>query len=109
MHIYSHPRTSVLPRVEYLDIYTVNLESDVNFTVFYDLIYIYIYILFTVRGRPVTGQPTQGFFYILWLISDPRTGCFMGLWMFIFFFRHFCPAHIIWNRYSQRLQIECAA
>ena len=55
-------------RVDYLDIYTVNLESDVNFTVFYDLIYLYIYILFTVRGRPVTGQPTQGFFYILWHI-----------------------------------------
>ena len=31
-------------RVDYLDIYTVNLESDVNFTVFYDLIYLYIYI-----------------------------------------------------------------
>ena len=55
-------------RVYYLDIYTVNLESDVNFTVFYDLIYLYIYILFTVRGRPVTGQPTQGLFHILWLI-----------------------------------------
>ena len=54
--------------VDYLDIYNVNLESDVNFMVFYDLIYLYIYILFTVRGRPVTGQPTQGFFYILWLI-----------------------------------------
>ena len=55
-------------RVDYLDIYTVNLESDVNFTVFYDLLYLYIYILFTVRGRPITGQPTQGSFYILWLI-----------------------------------------
>ena len=31
-------------RVYYLDTYTVNLESDDNFTVFYDLIYIYIYI-----------------------------------------------------------------
>ena len=55
-------------RVYYLDIYTINLESDDNFTVFYDLRYLYIYILFTVRGHPVTGQPTQGLFYILWLI-----------------------------------------
>ena len=52
-------------RVYYLETYTVNLESDYNFTVFYDLIYIYI---FTVRGHPVTGQPTQGLFYILWFI-----------------------------------------
>ena len=33
-------------RVYYLDTYTVNLESDDNFTVFYDLIYIYMYIYF---------------------------------------------------------------
>ena len=33
-------------RVYYLDTYTVNLESDDNFTVFYDLIYIYINIYF---------------------------------------------------------------
>ena len=52
-------------RVDYLDIYTINLESDVNFMVVYDLIYLYIYIYFTVCGRPVTGQPTQGLFYIL--------------------------------------------
>ena len=31
-------------RVYYLETYTVNLESDYNFTVFYDLIYIYIYL-----------------------------------------------------------------
>ena len=31
-------------RVDYLDTYTVNLESDYNFTVFYNLRYIYIYI-----------------------------------------------------------------
>ena len=30
--------------VDYLDTYTVNLESDYNFTVFYNLRYIYIYI-----------------------------------------------------------------
>ena len=47
-------------RVDYLDTYTVNLESDYNFTVFYNL--------FTVRGCPITGQPTQGLFYILWFI-----------------------------------------
>ena len=57
-------------RAYYLETYTVNLESDYNFTVFYDVIYIYIYIyiLFTVHGHPVTGQPTQGLFYILWFI-----------------------------------------
>ena len=53
--------------VYYLDIYTVNLESDV-ISRYSMILYIYIYILFTVRGRPVTGQPTQGLFYILWLI-----------------------------------------
>ena len=35
-------------RVDYLDIYTVKLESDVNFTVFCDLIYLYIYFLLFV-------------------------------------------------------------
>ena len=46
-----HLDTSIFPsadfwasRVYYLDTYTINLESDDNFTVFYDLIYIYIYI-----------------------------------------------------------------
>ena len=51
-------------RVYYLDTYTVNLESDYNFTAFYNLRYIYIYLLFTVRGHPVIGQPTQGLFSI---------------------------------------------
>ena len=70
-----HLDTYIFPSADFcaslvycLDIYTVNLESDDNFTVFYDLIYLYIYILFTIRGHPVTGQPTQGLFYILWLI-----------------------------------------
>ena len=49
-------------RVYYLDTYTVNLKSDDNFTIFYDL------VLFAVGGHPVTGQPTQGLLYILWLI-----------------------------------------
>ena len=52
------------------------------------------------------------------LISDPRRGYFMGLSMFIFFlffffFFSFFPPLLsgpyLWNRYSQRLQIECAA
>ena len=49
------------------------------------------------------------------LISDPRRGCFMALLMFIFFFfsSSFFPpllsAPYLWNHYSQRLQIECAA
>ena len=50
------------------------------------------------------------------VISDPRRGCFMGLSTFIFFlflFFFFFPPLLsglyLWNRYSQRLQIECAA
>ena len=48
------------------------------------------------------------------LVSDPRRGCYMRLQAFIFFFfLFFSPATILsgpylWNRYSQRLQIECA-
>ena len=48
------------PRVYYLDTYTVNLDSNDDFTVFHDLTYIYIMI--SVRGHPVTGQHTQGLF-----------------------------------------------
>ena len=53
-----------------------------------------------------------------YFISDPRRGCYMGLSTFIFFFFFlffsFFPATILsspylWNCYSQRLQIECAA
>ena len=69
LDVYIFPSTDFCAsRVDYLDIYTINLESDVDFTVFYDLIYLYIYILFIARGRPVIGQPTQRSFYILWLI-----------------------------------------
>ena len=55
---------------------------------------------------------------LLVIISNPRRGCYMGLFVFIFsfffFFFFFFPATILsgpylWNRYSQRLQIECAA
>ena len=58
-------------------------------------------------------------------ISDPRRGCFMGLSMFIFLFFFFfffffllffsffsatiLSSPYLWNRYSQRLQIGCAA
>ena len=34
---------------------------------------------------------------IIIVISDPRRGCYMGLWTFIFFFffpPRFCPGHI---------------
>ena len=48
--VYIFPFTNFCTfRVDYLDIYTVNLESDYDFTVFYNLRYLYIYILFTVR------------------------------------------------------------
>ena len=51
-------------------------------------------------------------FHLFLLISDPRRGCFIVLSMFIFF--SFFSATILsgpylWNRYSQRLQIQCAA
>ena len=42
------------------------------------------------------------------LISDPRRGCFMGLSTF-FFFSPLLSGQYLWNRYSQRLQIQCAA
>ena len=32
-----------------------------------------------------------------------------GFAALIFFPPRFCPGHILWNHYSQRLQIECAA
>ena len=47
-----------------------------------------------------------------WLVSNPLRGCYMVLPMFIFFFFFFTPllsGPYLWNRYSQRLQIECAA
>ena len=50
------------------------------------------------------------------VISDPRRGCYIVLSMFIFFFFFFffffpplLSGPYLWNRYSQRLQIECAA
>ena len=51
---------------------------------------------------------------IIIIISDPRRGCFMGLSMFIFIYFFFLSATILsgpylWNRYLQRLQIQCAA
>ena len=45
-----------------LDTYTVNLESNDNFKMFYDHIYLYIYMMFTVRGYPTTGQCTLRLF-----------------------------------------------
>ena len=52
-----------------------------------------------------------------YVISDPRRGCYIVLSMFIFFsffffFSFFSPllsGSYLWNRYLQRLQIECAA
>ena len=44
VNVYIFPFTNFCTfRVDYLDIYTVNLDSDDNFTVFYSLIYLYIY------------------------------------------------------------------
>ena len=49
-------------RVDHLDIYIVNLDSGDDLTVFYNFIYLYIYIMFTVRGHPATGQHTPRLF-----------------------------------------------
>ena len=54
--------------VDCLDTYTVYLEFEYNFTVYDNLKSIYIYMLFTVRGCPVTGRPIQRLFYLLWFI-----------------------------------------
>ena len=46
------------------------------------------------------------------IISDPRRGCYIVLPVLIFFSFFFPPllsGPYLWNRYSQRLQIECAA
>ena len=42
--------------VYYLDIYKINFELEDNFRTLYDLIYLYIYMMFIVRGHLVTGQ-----------------------------------------------------
>ena len=67
MHIYSRPRTSMLPGLTVLihipKILNLNARSR------YSIIsYIYIYLLFTVRGYRVTGRPLQRLFHILWSI-----------------------------------------
>ena len=62
VNVYIFPFTNFCTfRVDYLDIYTVNLDSDDNFTVFYSLIYLYN-IMFTVQGHPATGQHTPRLF-----------------------------------------------
>ena len=52
---------------DYLDIYIVNLDSSDKFTVFYNLIYLYIYILFTVHGHPAAGQHTLRLFSFIYI------------------------------------------
>ena len=48
--------------VYYLDTYTLNLELNDNFKMFYDHIYLYIYMMFTVLVYPTTGQRTLRLF-----------------------------------------------
>ena len=43
------------------------------------------------------------------LFSDPRRGCYIVLSMFIFLFPPLLSGPYLWNRYSHRLQIQCAA
>ena len=57
--------------------------------------------------------------FFIFIISDPRRGCYIVLPMFIFsfffsffsflFFLPLLSRPYLWNRYLQRLQIECAA
>ena len=83
--------------------------------------------VFHLRGiapRSHTGRPRTCLVIIIIIfiiiiivfISDPRRGYFMELSTFIFFFSFFflffpplLSGQYLWNRYSQRLQIECAA
>ena len=69
IHIYSHLRISLLPMLtisilipQILNLITISRHSIISD------IYIYIYLLFIVRGHPVIGQSTQRLFYILWSI-----------------------------------------
>ena len=75
------------------------------------LIYI-ISLLLTTLEFFIFGGSLLG---LVFIISDPRRGCYMALSMFIFFllFSFFSATILsgpyLWSRYSQRLQIECAA
>ena len=66
---------------------------------------------FHIRYRTLSSFSASG--NAAQIISDPRRGCYIVLPMFIFFFFFFFPPLLSgpypWNRYSQRLQIKCAA
>ena len=52
----------------------INLELDDNFKVFFELVYLYIFI-FIVRGPPAAGQHTLQIFsliYIIWSIFPQK-------------------------------------
>ena len=67
--------------VDYLDTYTVNLESDYNFTVFYNLRYIYIYIFTFYRSWSSCNWATYSkvifytlvYFSLNWIVSVIRS------------------------------------
>ena len=54
-------------QVYYFDAYTVNLELDDNFKVFFDLVYLYIFI-FIVRGHLAAGQHTLRIFSLIYIL-----------------------------------------
>ena len=66
----------------------------------------------------ITVAKTAIIFNSILIFSDPRRGCyivshaFIFFFLFFFFFFLFFPPLLsrpyLWNRYSQRLQIECA-
>ena len=63
-------------RVDYLDTYTVNLESDYNFTVFYNLIYIYTFYHSWMSCNwatyPKVSLYTLVYFSLNWIVSVIR-------------------------------------
>ena len=69
----------------YFDTYTINLELDDNFKVFFDLVYLYIYIYFIVRGHPATGQHTLQIFSLIYLLWCCHYLWWLRLWLFALF------------------------
>ena len=63
LHIYIFPSADFcISQVDYLNTYIVILDSDDNFTVFYNLIYLYIYICLLFMGILQLGNIPRGYF-----------------------------------------------
>ena len=75
-------------------------------------------LLCSISPKEVLEQDQTVASHLCLLISDPRRGCYIVLPVFIYLFIYFIylfffppllSGPYLWNRYSQRLQIECAA